>query len=154
MINKSQSAMLANLEKENKRLVGENEKLKSFSSISFVKLAENDVIDDVTAFENIDAFLEWEPAVDYKEKEIRSYNGSLYKCLQAHTSQEDWNPEAAASLWKKIGDPTEEFPEWSQPISSVDAYMKDDKVSFGGKHYISTIDNNVWQPTVYGWDEI
>ena len=42
---------------------------------------------------------------------------------------------------------------WVQPQGSADAYMKGDKVSHNGKHWVSDIDNNVWEAGVYGWEE-
>ena len=30
------------------------------------------------------------------------YKDKLYRCLQAHTSQDDWTPAVAASLWTVI----------------------------------------------------
>ena len=30
------------------------------------------------------------------------YGGKLWRCLQAHTSQEGWEPENAAALWEEI----------------------------------------------------
>ena len=82
------------------------------------------------------------------------YGGVLYKCLQGHTSQKTWTPEDAVSLWAKIliPDPTV-IPEWQQP-ESTNPYMKGDKVTHGGKTWQSTIDNNVWEPGVYGWEEV
>ena len=80
--------------------------------------------------------------------------GVLYKCVQEHTSQADWTPDVAVSLWSKTSDPAEEYPEWSQPIGSHDAYNTGDKVTYNKKHWISTCDNNVWQPGVYGWNEV
>lgn len=50
-----------------------------------------------------------------------------------------------------------EIPVWKQPTGAQDAYMIGDKVHFpdaDGPVYISTVDNNVWQPGVYGWDEV
>ena len=82
------------------------------------------------------------------------YGDLLYKCLQAHTSQTDWTPDVAMSLWVRVDDPSEEYPEWRQPTGAQDAYQKGDKVSYEGKHYISTVDNNVWSPTTYGWEEV
>lgn len=82
------------------------------------------------------------------------YGDLLYKCLQAHTSQTDWTPDVAVSLWVRVDDPSIEFPEWRQPTGAQDAYMKGDKVSYEGKHYISIVDNNVWSPTTYGWSEV
>lgn len=130
------------------------EDTRSSGAIAFVTLAENDLIDEVTASEHADMFLAWEPGVQYQAGHIRSYNGNLYRCLLAHISQEDWTPDQAPSLWKKIGDPTVEYPEWSQPVGAGDAYMKGDKVTFENKHWVSTVDNNVWQPGVYGWEEV
>ena len=36
------------------------------------------------------------------------YNGSLYKCVQAHTSQSNWNPKDAASLWQNVSEEAQE----------------------------------------------
>lgn len=36
----------------------------------------------------------------------------------------------------------------------TDAYNKGDKVTYNGKHWVSTADANVWQPGVYGWDKV
>lgn len=45
------------------------------------------------------------------------------------------------------------FPEWVQPIGAHDAYAKGDKTSHNSKNWVSTVDNNVWEPGVYGWEE-
>ncbi len=47
-----------------------------------------------------------------------------------------------------------EFPEWSQPLGAHDAYNLGDKVSHNGKKWVSTAANNVWEPGVYGWEEV
>lgn len=124
------------------------------TSVTFVTLAENGTIDDVTATEHTDLFSPWVAGVAYKVGDLRQYENNLYRCVQAHTSQEDWKPDVSASLWSKVGDPTEEFTAWSQPIGSHDAYAKDDKCSHNGKNWISTIDGNVWEPGVYGWEVV
>ena len=89
-------------------------------------------------------------AVDYKVL----FDGTLYKCLQAHTSQADWAPDAAPSLWAKvlITDP-EVIPEWEQP-DSTNPYSKGDRVTHNGKTWESLVDSNVWEPGVYGWTEV
>lgn len=97
---------------------------------------------------------EWDAnGVAYTLNDIRQYNGLLYRCVQAHTSQATWTPEAAASLWTRIADPTQEWPEWIQPTGAHNAYAKGAKVSHNGKHWISDVDANVWEPGVYGWTE-
>ena len=72
------------------------------TGIVFVTLAENAMIDDVTATEHIDLFAEWEINVDYIAGNIRKCDGDLYQCLQSHKSQVDWKPSDTPALWKKI----------------------------------------------------
>lgn len=97
---------------------------------------------------------EWSAeSVEYVLDDIRQYNGLLYRCVQAHTSQATWTPEAAPSLWTRIADPAQEWPEWIQPTGAHNAYAKGAKVSHNGKHWISDVDANVWEPGVYGWTE-
>lgn len=123
------------------------------ASIAFVTLAEAGSIDDVTACEHMDVFSPWASAVSYTTGNLRTYNGKLYRCVQAHTSQDDWTPDAAASLWAVTSDPAEEWPAWSQPVGATDAYAKDSKVTHNDKRWISDVDANVWEPGVYGWTE-
>ena len=85
------------------------------------------------------------------------YNNILYKVIQAHTSQADWTPAAAPSLFAKIINETIDgsIPEFEQP-NSTNPYMKGDRVIFNGKVYESLIDNNVYSPEAYpaGWKEV
>lgn len=124
------------------------------TSIAFVTMAEKGDIDALTAGENMDMFAEWATNVSYRTGQIRQYEEALYQCVQDHISQETWNPKDAATLWKKIADPREEWPSWSQPIAAYDAYSIGSKVSHAEKHWVSEVDNNVWEPGVYGWSEV
>lgn len=98
----------------------------------------------------------------YKIKDVFSYGTNavgdpqLYQVLQAHTSAEQWPPDTATSLYKKIGVSSGGYPEWVQPLGATDAYNKGDIVSYKGGLYRSTIDNNVWAPDAYpaGWEEV
>ena len=85
------------------------------------------------------------------------FEGVLYKVIQAHTSQADWTPIAAPSLFAKVINETIDgsIPEFEQP-DSTNPYMKGDRVLFNGKVYESLIDNNVYSPEAYpaGWKEI
>ena len=97
---------------------------------------------------------EWSAeSVEYVLDDIRQYNGLLYRCVQAHTSQATWTPEDAPSLWTRIADPAQEWPEWIQPTGAHNAYAQGAKVSHNGKHWISDVDANTWEPGVYGWTE-
>jgi len=44
------------------------------------------------------------------------------------------------------------IPEWIPPTGAHDAYKKGAKVTYNGKIYICTYDNNAYAPGVYGWD--
>lgn len=125
----------------------------SAASMAFVILAEAGQVDDTAAAEHAAQFGAWAQPVAYKAGAIRLYEGRLYRCIQAHTSQEGWEPPEAASLWVEIADPAEEWPAWSQPIGAHDAYGAGDKVSHSEKKWTSDLDGNVWEPGVYGWTE-
>lgn len=96
-------------------------------------------------------FEEWHTDTDYAVGDRRQYDGLLYRCVQAHHSQADWTPPAVPALWVRTW--TDEYPKWVQPTGAHDAYAKGDKCSHNGKHWISDIDANVYEPGVYGWSE-
>ena len=110
-------------------------------------------LSDADALEAIDLFGSWQVNKAYVVDDKVKYEGNLYKCLQAHTSQASWTPTAATSLWAKVLIPDENvIPEWEQP-ESTNAYMVGDKVMFEGHIYESVINNNIWSPSAYpgGW---
>lgn len=43
----------------------------------------------------------WATGVGYVVGQLVTYQGSTYKCLQAHTSQAGWSPSAVPALWQK-----------------------------------------------------
>lgn len=113
---------------------------------------------DDQAMEVADLYPEWVAMKAYAVDEIVKYGVNadgetqLYKVIQAHTSQEDWKPDVTASLYKAIGFTDDGVSIWTQPLGSHDAYMMGDVVSYEDQLWISTVDNNVWQPGVYGWE--
>ena len=110
---------------------------------------------DEEALTGVELFPHWSADyIDYEVGDRISYDGTLYKCLTKHTSQNSWTPADSPSLWVRIDDPSQEYPEWRQPVGSTDAYRLGDKVSHLNKHWISTIDFNTYEPSVYGWDEV
>ena len=101
-----------------------------------------------------DLFDEWKANTYYTVGDRRKYNEVLYKCLTAHETQTQWTPDVSPSLWVRTDDPGEEWPEWVQPLGSTDAYPMGAKVSHNEKHWISETDNNIWEPGVFGWQEV
>ena len=123
------------------------QKLRPYIEKAAISLSDEDALEAVALFEN------WKPNERYEVDRRVNYEGILYRCLQAHTSQEAWTPTAAPSLWAKVLIPSPDvIPDWEQP-DSTNPYMKGDKVRFEGQVYESLIDNNIWSPAAYpaGW---
>lgn len=109
---------------------------------------------DADALNAVAVYPAWREGVTYTTGQRMRYDGTLYRVLQDHTSQADWTPGAAPSLFAKVLIPeAETILEWEQP-DSTNPYMQGDKVTHNGKTWVSDIDNNVWEPGVYGWSEV
>ena len=131
----------------------------------------------------VDLWPAWAAGVSYALDEILRHEGTLYKVVQAHTSQADWAPSKVVqahtsqadwapskvvqahtsqadwapsdvpSLFAEITPPGL-IAEWVQPTGAQDTYSLGDLVAHGGKTWESTVDKNVWEPGVYGWVEV
>ena len=117
------------------------------------------MLTDEMALECVRLYRPWEVGKQYKVDEFLTYgeNGvgdpQLYKVVQAHTSQADWTPDKAVSLFVAIGLDDSGYPVWSQPTGAHDAYNKGDVVNYNDTLYESLIDGNVYSPDAYpaGW---
>lgn len=111
------------------------------------------LLDDEDALKGVELFPKWAENKAYAIGDRVRYDGILYKCLIAHTSQSDWIPSDAVSLWTRVLIPDPEvIPEWEQP-ESTNPYMKGDKVRHIGKVWVSDIDYNVYEPPTM-WSEV
>lgn len=107
--------------------------------------------DDETLLEMEDVFEEWDVGRAYKAGRVLRFNGDLWRVVQAHTSQDDWLPPDVPALYTRI-EPPNTIGEWRQPQGDHDTYQMGDKVTHKGKTWVSTINDNVWEPSVHGWD--
>lgn len=112
-------------------------------------MAEN--LSDETALDYTELYPQWLTDHSYIIGDRVRDEDVLYKCVQSHTSQSDWQPHLTPALWVVVS--IEEWPEWRQPTGAQDAYSFGDKVSHNGKHWVSDYDNNVWEPGTFGWSE-
>lgn len=112
------------------------------------------VTDDAEALSLQVLYKQWDKQIGktLQAGEYINHNDVLYKVLQQHVAQDNWAPDVSPSLFAKVLiDPTgETILDWEQP-DSTNSYMKGDKVKHNGIIYQSEIDNNVWEPGVYGW---
>ena len=110
-------------------------------------------LSDDDAYGVPELFPSWAVDTAYKKDNRIRYNYKLYKVLQDHTSQADWTPDIAVSLYVAVPEPGT-IPVWVQPTGAHDSYMIGDKVHYPTKDdavYVSTIDYNTYAPNVYGW---
>lgn len=122
-------------------------KRKAFISAIDLDAADDEILEELAR--------PWEPDGYFTMGEPVSHNGARYKVLQSHPAQPDWSPDVAHSLFAPfLTSPTGRLP-WIQP-DNTNPYMIGDQVTFNGKTYESTIDNNVWSPEAYpqGWREV
>lgn len=117
---------------------------------------------DEEAMEITTIYPAYEVGKTYAVNEMLTYgvnevgDPQLYRVAQAHTSQEDWKPDATPALYTPIGLTEEGYPVWSQPSGAQDAYNTGDIVDYNGTLYKSLIDGNVWSPEAYpaGWEKV
>lgn len=118
--------------------------------ISSLKIMRNGATDD-QALVSPDVYPAWREDRAYVVGDRVLYNGVLYKCLIAHEAQPTWTPADSPSLWALVH---REIEDWVQPLTSEDAYHIGDKVRHNGSIWESFLDNNVWEPGIYGWEEV
>ncbi|NBH61559.1 hypothetical protein D1841_18425, partial [Neglecta sp. X4] len=127
------------------------------SLINLLKVILPTATDEV-ALRHADWYPQWHPDIHVTAGDRLTYDGVLYRCLQAHNTQETWTPPDSPSLWAKVLIPDPDvIPEWEQP-DSTNAYVTGDKVIHGGKTWESLVGGNVWEPGAVGteslWKEV
>ncbi|MEM4935246.1 MAG: hypothetical protein ABIL39_11640 [candidate division WOR-3 bacterium] len=147
-IEEIQAEILANSEAQKEVLIQEKLKVQ----------VENEVqaLPDTEALNNQGLYPTWTHpfyyTLDFKCQHFNAENELvLYKCVQAHESQENWQPKDVPALFVRIAQEGEIL-DWVQPQGSHDAYQTGDKVNHNGQVWISVVDDNIWEPSVYGWE--
>lgn len=108
------------------------------------------------------AFLypEWDGGgVSYQAGQWVLYESDLYHVEQAHTSQPDWTPDAAPSLYTRMRLAPDGVRIWEQPTHAENAFDKGEKCHYpdaDGSVYRSTMDGNTTEPTTVSamWEEV
>ena len=112
---------------------------------------------ETESMEIADLYEPWMPGKKYPVGKILKFGVNqdgetqLYSVITEHTSQDDWKPGTAPSLFKPIGFTDEGVSIWTQPLGAHDAYNKGDIVSHNDKLWVNDIDANTYEPGVYGW---
>lgn len=119
--------------------------------------AVGEILTDEQAVENPLLYDSWAAGRTYAaDARVRSAD-KLWKCLQAHTSQEGWEPENTAALWVEIAAPGE-YREIKADMLSTEAFALGEIGWWQTEDnlYKSLIDNNVYTPESYaaGWEKV
>ena len=125
---------------------------KAFALRALIEKAAISLTDE-DALGGVELFPAWAADTAYSLDVRVRYDGKLYKCVQAHTSQIGWEPPNVPALWTEVAKPGE-IPVWKQPTGAQDVYNTGDRVWYPERNttmYESIIDNNSWAPDVYGW---
>lgn len=155
---KTESEMIEYLNNRNLEAI---ELVKDFAFKSLISNKIASIKEEISILSDDDAYAlsilfdPYEVGKSYIQNERFYYpiDTNLYKVLQNHTSQLDWKPNEAVSLYVKISPPGQIDP-WVQPAGAHDAYQIGDKVTHNGSTWENTVSNNVWEPGVYGWTQI
>lgn len=116
-------------------------------------------LSDEAAMEVADLYPEWAGKKTYKKDTIIKWGTNedgetqLYKVTVEHVSQDQYPPDTDITHYSKIGFTEDDVSIWTQPLGAHDSYDKGDIVSHNDKLWTSDVDNNVWEPGVYGWTE-
>ena len=118
-------------------------------------------LDDADAVKVPALYDEWSgDSVDYKEGQRLRFQGVLVKVLQDHTSQPDWAPNAAPSLFAVILPGQDgsgvEVGVWVRP-DSTNGYSTGDHVIHNGHLWRSKVDDNVDEPGTdngFRWEDL
>lgn len=102
---------------------------------------------DELALQSVELFPKWEAGIYVAVGERYQYNGVLYRVVQSHTTQSDWTPDITPALWTVVS--VEEWPEIPESIPAEAPWMKGDRGTWKGQHYICQMDNCVWNPDQY-----
>lgn len=125
---------------------------QAVAEIMFVKMAQEQQLDDTTVAEFPELFVQWDENWRGNAGDIVQDEGQLYRSIHDVTDAgQNTKPSETPAMWTRIGNPMEEFPEWVRPIGAHDAYSKGAKVTHNEERWTSDLDGNVWEPGVYGW---
>ena len=134
----------------------EEQKIKELDEARLVALSyvQTHASDD-EKLDMIDLFDEYKGEHVYVRGDEFKWQGSIYRVVNDHTSQETWKPDEVASLYVNINNKIE-IQEFIQPTGQHDAYQIGDEILFNGFVWQSIINDNVWSPQDYpqGWQKI
>lgn len=117
-------------------------------------LTEQDIADAMAVYKQYRIGVTYDKDSNDPDEKRFIYNDKLYKVIGTkHTSQADWTPDTAVSLYVEVTPPGV-IAEWVQPTGAHDAYDVGAKVTWNGHLWENTSPANVYEPGVWGWTDL
>ena len=107
---------------------------------------------DETALTGVELFPMWAIGRAYAVDDRVQHGGTLYKCVQAHTSQADWAPDKTPALWAVVSKGQTGTVDDPIPFTQPMQIYKDKYYSQNGKVYLCTRDSG--QPLAFNLAEL
>lgn len=98
-----------------------------------------------------DETLDWSDPTNWTENPIMTGDERIFEG-KTWVSLVDFNVWTPPVNWREK--PATGYPAWVQPTGSTDAYAIGDRVTHNDKNWESNTAANVWEPGVFGWDEL
>jgi hypothetical protein len=136
---------------EMQRIYGENARDAGYLHGTVLPILDRQIRADALMSEELvelaNVYPPWQVGESVVSGDLRSFDNMLWKVIdgKSHTTQSDWTPPVARSLWVRTA-PPDVIPEWEQPFGSHDAYPINYKVTHNGNLYESLVAANVWVP--------
>lgn len=96
----------------------------------------------------------WKVGIAVLVGDVYQYGDNVFQVIQAHTTQSDWTPDRVPALFKRYYEPSDNPWPWVQPLGAHDAYPLDARVLHNGYTWKSLYAANVWEPGVFGWENL
>lgn len=114
--------------------------VQSISIAAFAALCETQGLDDNTAAQHAEVFDLWASGTAYTAGQLRRdpLTDRLYRCAQAHTAQEGWNPSFTPALWTVVD--VTHVGTLADPIPAARGMEYE-----YGKHYLDSEDGKVYR---------
>ena len=127
-------------------IMAENSRAEEAQAVRtiFRELTRSRTLSDAAVLENRTMFEPWLPGVPVLKDAVYTYGDGLYRVVQAHTTQADWQPDNALSLFTRIA-PPDEIPVWSAGSWGLGAVVRHKELTWQ-----SMVPNNVWEPGAPG----
>lgn len=131
--------------------------ITSLKQLRLAMMAFAKTAPDEEAYQFPSLFDAWAVGVAYAVDTRVQSGDKLWKCLQPHTSQDGWNPEATPALWVEVAKPGEHreiktnmLPTEAFALGEIGWYQTKDNL------FKSLIDNNTYTPDSYaaGWEVV